>query len=195
MGVKHGSDAVEAALTVFDIQRGKSVDAGLCGAAGTCTLVLDGTTRHRGVEAQGAVAVADWRFGFSAMLLSAQREGSAMAAVNGQRPVNVPARSLRLNTDYNVPGTQGLVLHAGLVAEGERVVVPDDTSARIPGWSRLDLGARWRHVRGGNTLLWRLGVDNAADRRAWKEAPYQFGHIYLYPLAPRTWRASLQTSF
>jgi iron complex outermembrane receptor protein len=35
-------------------------------------------------------------------------------------------------------------------------------------------------------------VDNASDRRAWQESPYQFSHVYLYPMAPRTWRLSLQ---
>jgi iron complex outermembrane receptor protein len=45
---------------------------------------------------------------------------------------------------------------------------------------------------GGTTLTWRAGVENVADRRAWKEAPLQFGHVWLYPLAPRTFRVSLQ---
>jgi iron complex outermembrane receptor protein len=38
-------------------------------------------------------------------------------------------------------------------------------------------------------------VDNVFDRRAWREAPYQFSHAYLYALAPRTWRASLEAAF
>ena len=37
-----------------------------------------------------------------------------------------------------------------------------------------------------------VGIDNVADTRAWKESPYQFGHAYLFPLAPRTWRVSVQ---
>ena len=48
---------------------------------------------------------------------------------------------------------------------------------------------------GDAKLVWRIGLDNAADRRAWKEAPYQFGHAYLYPLQPRTWHASVQTTW
>ncbi len=46
-------------------------------------------------------------------------------------------------------------------------------------------GARW---------VLRAGVDNVADTRAWKESPYQFGHAYLYPLAPRTWRAAINVT-
>jgi iron complex outermembrane receptor protein len=39
--------------------------------------------------------------------------------------------------------------------------------------------------------VWRASLDNVANTRAWKEAPLQFGHIYLYPLAPRTLRLSV----
>ena len=70
--------------------------------------------------------------------------------------------------------------------------MPGDESLRIAGWSVLDLGARWQHAAWGSTWIWRLGVDNALDRQAWKESPYQFGHTYLYPLTPRTWRVSVQ---
>jgi iron complex outermembrane receptor protein len=72
------------------------------------------------------------------------------------------------------------------------VVLPYDASVRIPGWSRLDLNARWRVQTGTTALTFRAGLDNATDRRAWREAPYQFGHAYLFPLAPRTWRFSVQ---
>ena len=82
-----------------------------------------------------------------------------------------------------------------VVAESRRQALPDN-SASVPAWTRLDLGARWRmSIGAGQTLTWRLGLDNATDERAWKEAPYQFGHAYLYPLAPRTVRMSVQAGF
>jgi len=71
------------------------------------------------------------------------------------------------------------------------MAVPDN-SASIPGYSRVDLAARYDMRLGGTNLTWRAGVDNVADRRAWRESPYQFGHAYLFPLTPRTWRLSLQ---
>ena len=74
------------------------------------------------------------------------------------------------------------------------MVLPDN-SIEAPGWTRLDLSASLQRRVGGVTTLWRLGLDNATDARAWREAPYQFGHAYLFPLAPRTWRASLQVGF
>ena len=46
----------------------------------------------------------------------------------------------------------------------------------------------------GRTWTLRAGIDNIFDKRAWKESPYQFGHAYLFPLAPRTLRVSLETA-
>ena len=53
-------------------------------------------------------------------------------------------------------------------------------------------------ITGGSPpSVWRYiaWVPYATNRRAWKESPYQFGHVYLYPMAPRSWRASVQAAF
>ena len=195
IGLKHGDEAVEAALTLFDIDRGVTADLGSCDGAGTCRRVADGSDRHRGVESvwQGRQGAWGWRA--SAMWLDARRRGSVQPGVDGQRPTNVPRATLRLAGEYRPAALPGLALQALWAAESDRVVLPYDQSVRIPGWSRLDLGARWRTAWAGTSLTWRIGVDNALDRRAWKESPYQFGHVYLYPLAPRSWRASVEAAF
>jgi iron complex outermembrane receptor protein len=130
----------------------------------------------------------------SAAALRARREGAIDPADNGLRPTNVPERSVRLQAGYHFAAWPGSALIAGLAHEGARVVLPDN-SISIPSWTRLDVGARLVQRLERYTLTWRLGVDNLADRRAWKEAPFQFGHAYLFPLAPRTWRASLLGEF
>jgi iron complex outermembrane receptor protein len=193
VGLKHGSDQVEAALTLFDIDRGVTADIGSCGGTNTCLRVVDGSARHRGVEGSLAQQFGIWSLQASAMLLDAERKGSSQAGINGQRPVNVPKATLRLGGE--VRPAEGLAVQASVAAESNRVVLPYDESVQIPGWARLDLGARYRHTLGGTALTWRVGVDNATNRRAWKESPYQFGHVYLYPMSPRTWRVSLQAGF
>ena len=195
LGIKHGTQQVEASLTLFDIDRGQTADVGACGAALSCLRVVDGSARHRGVEATLARQWPAWSLQASAMLLDAERRGSQQPGVNGLRPVNVPAASMRLGAEHRPPFIPGLALQASVTAEGNRVVLPYDESVRIPGWARLDLGLRWQQPLSGASLTWRVGVDNAADTRAWKESPYQFGHVYLYPLAPRTWRASVSAAF
>ena len=73
-------------------------------------------------------------------------------------------------------------------------MVPDN-SLRIPSWTTAALMARyqWRTADGRDWTL-RAGIDNLFDRRAWQESPYQYGHIYLYPLAPRNLHLSAQVS-
>ncbi len=196
VGIKHASDRLELALTWFDIDRPQAADLGDCDAPGSCERVIDGSARHRGLEANALLRDGPWTWQASAMLLNASRRGSSQPDVNGKRPVNVPATSLRAHASYRVAQVPGLDLGLGWTAEGNKVVLPYDDSVRVPAWSRVDLNGRWK-TRSASGITWtlRAGIDNLLDRRAWKEAPYQFGHAYLYPLTPRTWRTSIEASF
>jgi len=195
IGLKAGSNTVDWSINWFDVQQPVWRDIGDCtdAVAGSCTRRADGNAHHQGFEAQADLK---WRGGgllASAMKLKARREGSDDASLNGLRPVNVPENNLRLQARQNLPMLPGLQLQLGLVYEGPRAVLPDN-SINIPGWSRLDAGARYEQMMGKTLLTWRVGVDNLANRRAWKESPFQFDHVYLYPLAPRTWRTSFEIS-
>ncbi len=200
-GLKHGDETLQWRLALFDTQRPQWNDmlasTGLpsdaCSDSDRCTRRADGRARHRGLEAE-----AEWRAGAlalrgSALLLKARREGAADAATNGLQPTNVPANSLKLQAAYNVAALPGLAALAFVTHEGARKVLPDNSVA-TPGWTRLDLGLRYAQSALGSKLVWRLGVDNVLDERAWKEAPYQYSHAYLYPMAPRTWHVSLNAT-
>lgn len=194
VGLKAGSNTVDWSINWFNTSRPKWADLGECSDSkpGSCVRRADGIARHQGLEAQADLKWAGGGLLASAMQLKARREDSADAALNGLRPENVAERSLRLQARQDVPGLSGLQLQAGLVYEGPRAVLADN-SVFIPGWTRLDAGARFEQsLTGRQMLVWRVGVDNLADKRAWKESPFQFGHVYLYPLAPRTFRASLE---
>lgn len=188
IGIKGRTEQMNWNLTAFDIDRpvyarDNSVIPG--------PLQSDGSARHRGVEAGVEARTGAWTWAASAMLLHAERTDSADPTVDGQRPPNVPERVLKLQTQYAVPGLAGLNLQGGIVVESDRTLLPNDGAMRIPGWARVDLGARYAQKIDARTLVWRVGVDNVLDRRAWQESPYQFEHVYLYPVAPRTWRVSL----
>jgi iron complex outermembrane receptor protein len=187
LGYKHRDERLDWSLIGFDISRPTAND--LNGAR-----VMDGQARHSGLEAE-----AEWRSGNlslrgSATWLKARRQGSAVASLNGKRPTNVPASSIKLQAAYNLRQVPGLALLAFATHEGQRMVLPDNSIA-TPGWTRLDVAARWRQPWQGHSLTWRLGIDNLANQRAWKEAPYQYEHAYLYPLAPRTLHASVHLAF
>lgn len=192
LGFKSGSSTVDWGVNLFDTKRPAWRDVGACEDDNSCTRVADGNARHRGIEAQADLKWTRGGLLVSAMKLHARREDSADSSLNGLKPTNVPETTLKLQARQNT-GLPGLQLQAGLVFEGRRAVLPDN-SVNIPSWTRLDLGARYEQNLAKLVLIWRVGVDNAADRRAWKESPYQYGHAYLYPLAARTWRASLELS-
>lgn len=172
----------------FDIDRPAITDTGTA-------YFIDGSARHRGIDASASVDAGPWTLAGSGMWLDAERRGAQNAALNGQRPVNVPRHTLRLQGRYRVAAVPHLELATDVSHEGPRnVLVLPDGSIELPSWTRTDVGLRWRQPTSAGTLTWRLGIDNVFDRRAWKESPTQFGHVYLYPLDARTLRLSLQAT-
>ena len=198
LGWKHASRSLDWRVAGFDIERPEWRDVGSCDIDASCTRRADGSSRHRGLEAE-----AEWRGGAfslrgSVLALRARRAGASSPAENGKRPTNVPATSVKLQGAWNVAAVPGLAVLGFVTHEGTRMVLPDNSSA-TPGWTRLDLAARYTQrlsgALGADTAVWRVGVDNLADERAWQESPFQYGHAYLYPLAPRSFNASVTLSF
>ena len=191
LGVKGETDNLAWSVAGFEIVRPLFADLGACDIDASCTHQLDGSARHRGIDASGRVHAGAWTLDAGTQWLHARREGSQDASLNGLRPTNVPAFTLKLQAGYHVPSIAGLSLRGGAVHESSRVVLPDN-SASIPGYTRYDIGARYDTRVAGRTLSWRAGIDNVFDKRAWRESPYQFGHAYLFPLPARTARLSVQ---
>lgn len=157
-------------------------------------LVLDGQARHRGLEGQVQTVVNAWTLDASAMVIDTERHGSQRADINGKRAVNVPRHTIKMAAAYKVSSLTGLTLQGNVVHEGRRMAL-EDNSLSIPAWTRFDAGVRYTHPVQQASLTWRLGVYNLFDQRAWREAPSQFSHVYLFPLAGRTVTASLQADF
>ncbi len=197
LGLKVGNSNTQWGVAAFDIERpvwdNVGIDCDSDALPDTCTRVADGYAHHRGIEANAAWRQGDWSFLGGLMWLQAERKGSADASLNGKRPTNVPARTLKLQARYQVPALPGLSLQADALATSNRMVL-EDNSARIPGYGVADLSARYEQKLSGTTYVWRAGVDNLFNRRAWRESPFQFEHAYLYPLAARTFRLGVDVS-
>ncbi|MBQ0961717.1 TonB-dependent receptor [Ideonella sp. 4Y11] len=185
-GWKHEERDWGASLAAFDIRRPAVTDTG-------SAYLIDGAARHRGLEAAGDTRWGEWSLRGSALWLQAVREDAADATVNGLVPENVARRVLRTQLGWQPAALPGLLLQGWLSHEGPRYVLPDN-SIESGAWTTVGLNARYAWREGGRDWIARLGVDNLFDRRAWQETPFQFGHAYLYPLAPRTWRASIQVA-
>lgn len=187
LGVKGRFDTGTWNVALFDIDQPIPTDTGTA-------YFVDSSKHHRGIETNAAWQLARWTMQGGVQLLRARREGSADPAMNGQRPPNVPAATLKLQARHDVMALPGLAVQGDFVAESNRALLPTNADTRIPGYARVDASLRYAHPTSFGALTWRAGVDNLLDRRAWREAPYQFGHVYLFPLAARTFRISVEAA-
>ena len=197
VGVKGGAEHAEWNAAAFDIRRplfGDISTGGQCGDV-QCTRGLVGEQRHQGVEGSLAWRSGAWGVRAGAQWLHARVEVPGDPTQDGKKPTNVPAVTARVQADWQVPQViagGGLRLLAAGTYESAREVLPDN-SVQIPSVTKFDLGARYEmRSSAGTTWTLRAGIDNVFDRRAWRESPYQFSHVYLFPLEPRTLRVSLQ---
>jgi iron complex outermembrane receptor protein len=194
IGVKTGTQRVEGSLAIFDIHRPAwrdVIQSGFteCSDDDSCERRADGFSRHRGVEASADLKWSGGGLFASAMRLQARRYASTEASVNGLRPPNVPETTLKLHLRQDL--LPGLQAQFGVQYEGRRFATLDNSIA-VPAWTVADVGLRYTQGVGNQTWIWRAAIDNITNRRAWRESPWQFDHSYLYPLAPRTLRASLE---
>jgi iron complex outermembrane receptor protein len=186
VGLKGSREAWSWQADVFDIRR-PMTNLDVC-TGPSCVGGFDGTAHHRGIEAALQWTGGAWRAGANAMLLRARREGSIETPqLNGKKPINVPSVVARAYAAWKVPGVRGLELQGAVSHEGSRAVLADE-SIMLPAWTRFDAALKYDMQVGKYATSWLLGVDNVTNRHAWRESPYQFGHVYLYPGAPRTVR-------
>ncbi|TFZ08432.1 TonB-dependent siderophore receptor [Ramlibacter humi] len=189
-GLRGGDAALGWNAALFQIRR-PVTNFDYCTRTFLCTIgEYDGEAVHRGVEAEAHWAKGPWSLQGAVTLLRARREGSVYEPLtNGQRPTNVPETVVRMTAGYRVAAVPGLSVEGHVSHEGSRSVLSDG-SISIPGWTRVDATLRYETQLNGAQTTWTLGVQNLADKRYWRESPYQFGHVYLYPGAPRTVRLS-----
>jgi iron complex outermembrane recepter protein len=154
------------------------------------------TATHRGVEAAvvGKLS-AQWSVQLSATWLDARITNAVNTDLIGKRVTNVPKQAATALIDYQPSVMPGFGVNA-LVSMASRKAVTADNSLEIAGGGQLDLGVRYAHNMGGQRLTWRVNLENASNRFAWREAPTQpWGGIYLFPTPARTLRASMTIDF
>ena len=194
MGLKHQDPRLRWQVSVFDITRPLSADAGSCDEAASCTRVRDGHTRNRGLEISAATTAGAWTADLSAAWLHSTRESAWVnPAVNGQRSLNLPRHTLRAQLQYLWPGMNGLRSSLRVSHEGSRQVTIEEP-LMLPSWTTLDLNTHLDTRFLGRPTHWTVGVDNFLNRHFWRESPLQFGHHYLYPGSPRTLRVLMSTA-
>lgn len=201
IGLKSDDGRTRWQITAFDIARPVSGDrlndpAGCSDAApGSCTRIIDGEARHRGLELGAGQRSGPWALDASFTWLDAERQGSTLTPeLNGRRVTNVPRWVLRANASRAIESVPGLRVGAHLSHEARRAIVPDN-SLMLPSWTRVDATLRYDTRVQGHAGTWTVGIYNLFDRRYFQESPYQYEHIYLFPGATRTLRVAFEANF
>jgi iron complex outermembrane receptor protein len=157
--------------------------------------VVDGTQTHKGLDAGLQWRQQQWLIAGQAQWLDARLSGALLnTALNGSKPLNVPALTLRTLAQYRFTDIPGLRTSLRLSHEGGRRVT-EDGNINLPSWTTLDFATHYDTLISGTRTQWTVAIDNLADLHYWRESPKQFGHHYLYPGAPRTLRLAVKASF
>lgn len=189
IGVKYDAGSVGANFALFTTDKPRAfVSNGYFGA--------QGEDRHRGAELNvfGEVTRGLRLLG-GVTWLDAKQKDTGSAATDGKRVIGVPRAQGSIGLEWDVPGVKGLSLDGRVVTSGSSYADAANT-LRVPGWTRLDLGARYvTEVGNGKLLTLRARIENVADRSYWASVGGYPGSGYLVLSNPRTFSLSATVEF
>jgi len=191
VGIKHAAtDGLTLGATLFrnsqpfQYAQADDSDAGF-------TFVQRGQQTHTGLELTANGQLSDaLRINASASMLQARARNSGTAAYEGHQLVNVPRTRANLHLDYALPFATGLGVTGGWRYASSNTATVDG-SVRVPSYSVVDLGLRYRHTLRQQPVTWRLSVDNVFDKFYWRDTGSSAGDYYLFTGAPRQARLSV----
>ncbi|MCT6718486.1 TonB-dependent receptor [Acidovorax sp. K2F] len=154
-----------------------------------------GKDSHQGIElAVQGEATKGLRLLGGLTWLDAKQLTTGAAATDGQRVIGVPKLQANLGAEWDVPGVPGLAVDGRWVHTGASYANATNT-LRVPGWNRLDVGARYMTEVQGKLVTLRARIDNLTNRNYWASVGGYPGSGYLVVGAPRTLSLSVSVDF
>ena len=153
-----------------------------------------GDSVHRGLElsSQGKLT-RDLHISASMAALNAEQQGTGDRALDGKRVTNVPKLKSTVGLDYVLPQLDGLHVNGTWQYASDKAFNVDN-SVIVPSYHVFNLGLRYGLKVAGSMLTLRAGVDNVANQFYWRDVTPALGG-YLFPGAPRTFKATGQLDF
>lgn len=189
IGIKYDAGRTLLGLALFSTEQPRAFvnDANVFTSAGR--------NRHQGAELmiQGQPIRGLTVLG-GLTLLDAKQVTTGDATTDGRRVIGVPKQQASLTLDWQLPWVSGLSADARILSTGSSHANATNTLS-APGWSRLDIGARYLVDVGGNLVTVRARIDNLTDRRYWSSVGGHPGSGYLVQGAPRTFSLSASVEF
>jgi iron complex outermembrane receptor protein len=174
-GVKVDWGTVTTIASVYQIKRPNALTDTV-----TNIYSLDGEQRNRGFElAAYGELTRGLRLMGGAALAEAKQQRTAGGTNQGKDVNGVPHRTFTLGADWDTPWLPGFTVN-GRVINTSEVFYNAANTLRLPGYTRTDIGARYRTVVAGKPVVFRATVENLFDRNYWLQSG-----AYVSVAAPR----------
>lgn len=184
IGLKYDAGRIGGGIAFFTTDKPSSLVTQT--SPTTSVFSVNGEDRHQGVEITVyGEATRNLKVLGGLTLLDAEQKKTSNGATDGNKVIGVPDVQANIGLEWNVPGIPGLSLDSQVVSTG-RTYANNANTQRVPGWTRLDLGARYLSEVGGKLVTWRARVNNATDRDYWASVGGYPGSGYLVLGSPRT---------
>ena len=188
VGIKYDAGQVGGTLAFFSTEKPRAFVQGNYFSA-------NGKDRHQGAELSvfGQVSKGLRLLG-GVTWLDAKQKDTGSSITDGKRVIGVPKAQGSIGVEWDVPAVPGLSLDGRVVTSGSSYANAANT-LRVPGWTRMDIGARYVTEVRGKLLTLRARIENLADRNYWSSVGGYPGSGYLVLGAPRTFNLSATLEF
>mgnify|MGYP000868124023 FL=1 len=184
-GVKYNAGTFGLTAAVFQISQPSTYTT----TAGR--FVADGEQRNRGLELSTFGEPLNGVRLLGGITLIDPEQTQTLNGVNdGKDGIGVPRVNVVMNGEYDVFGIPGLTLTGRITAFSDAQADVGNTQS-IPGWTRLDAGARYVTDVSGKVVTLRANVMNLTDRDYWNSVSRSF----ITQGAPRTALISATVDF
>lgn len=189
VGVKYDFGSFTSTVSAFQIQKpsGLTVSNG----DGTYTYQVGAEQRNRGLELNvfGEPARGTRLLG-GVTYTAAKLTHSASGSFDGNTAPNVSRWQVNLGGEVDLAAVPGLTLTARMISSSSQYL--DEANVRsIPGWTRWDIGARYKTKAWERPLVLRAGINNLFGRDYWSSG----SGSWIYLSQPRTLMASATMDF
>lgn len=185
VGMKFDAGKLGGGLALFTTKR----PSGLVNAQNE--FQAGGQDRHQGAELNVyGIAAPGLKVLGGVTWLDAEQKTTSGGATDGDRVIGVPRIQSNIGLEWALPVLPDMALDTRFVQTGASYY--DSANAlRVPGWARIDLGARYRMDVSGHELTLRARIDNVTDKDYYASAGGFTGLGYLVVGAPRSFVFSI----
>lgn len=188
IGVKYDGGKIGGGIALFSTKKpGNVVENNM--------LTINGEDKHTGIELTAyGEPMKGLRILGGATFLNAEQKRAQNSANSGNRVIGVPNAQGSLGAEWDVAQLQGLSVNGRIVATGSSYA-DGGNALRVPGWSRLDIGARYLTEISGKLVTFRARLDNVADKNYWASSGGYPNNGYLVLGSPRTFSLTASVDF